>query len=38
MANALITADAPICDLDGDVDEAMVKAGREGRARRALPG
>jgi len=25
MANALITADAPICDLDGDVDEAMVK-------------
>ena len=25
MANALITADAPICDLDGDVDEAMVR-------------
>jgi hypothetical protein len=25
MANALITADAPICDLDGDVDEAMAE-------------
>jgi hypothetical protein len=24
-SNALITADAPICDLDGDVDEAMAK-------------
>jgi hypothetical protein len=24
MDNALITADAPICDLDADVDEAMV--------------
>lgn len=25
MANALIQADAPICDLDGDVDESMRK-------------
>lgn len=25
MANALITADAPICDLDGDLDQAMAE-------------